>query len=92
MFVSEKQEGIFHNLRFGHFIELANRNDRACLTLDCSSINNDVPWRFKTEADKSNFQTCYYNVGDDEQVYNEFVSKQINESETTGKFSLYYSP
>ena len=91
MLVSEKQEGIFHNLCFGNFIELENRNDRACLTLDCSSINKDGTWRFRTEADKSNFQTCYYNVGDDKQAYNEFVSKQINESETTGKFSLYYS-
>ena len=28
------------------FIELANRNDRVCLTLDCSGVN---------------FQTCYFN-------------------------------
>ena len=64
-------------------IELTNRNDQVCLTLDCSSINMDGPGRFRTEADKPDFQTCYYNVADDEQVYNEFVSKRINESKTT---------
>ena len=74
------------------FIELVNRNDRVCLTLGYSSINKDVPGRFRTEADKSDFQTSYYNVADDEQVYNEFVSKWINESKTTDKiqFKIIY--
>ena len=40
------------------FIELANRDDRVCLTLDCSSINKDGPGRFRTEADRPDFQTC----------------------------------
>ena len=57
------------------FIELANRNDRVCLTLDCFTINNEGPERFRTKADKPAFQTCYYIVADDEQVYKEFVSK-----------------
>ena len=57
------------------FIELANRNDRVCLTFDCSSINIDGPGNFRTETDNPDFQTCYYNVANDEQVYNEFVSK-----------------
>ena len=63
------------------FIELANRGDRVCLTLDCSSINKDGPGRLRTEADKHDFQTCYFNLANDEQAYNEFVSKRINESE-----------
>ena len=57
------------------FFELANRNDRVCLTLDCFSINKEGPERFRTKADKTDSQTCYYNVTDDEQVYKEFVSK-----------------
>ena len=70
------------------FIELANRNDRVYLTLlDCSCINNDGPGRFRTEADKPDFQTCYF-VADDEQVYNKFVSRQINENETTDKIQF----
>ena len=59
------------------FIELANRNDRVCLTLNCSGINKDEPGRFRTEADKPNFQTCYFDVVNDEQSYNEFVSQHI---------------
>ena len=53
------------------FIELANRNDRVCLILDCSRVNIDGPGKFRTEADNPDFQTCYYNVANDEQVYNE---------------------
>ena len=48
------------------FIELANRNDKVGLTLDWSSINKDGPGRFITEADKQDFQTCYFNVANDE--------------------------
>ena len=70
------------------FIELANRNDRVCLTLDCSSINKDRSGRFRTEGHKPDFQTCYYNIADDEQLYNEFVSKRINENETTDKIQF----
>ena len=54
------------------FSELANRNDRVCLTLDCSGINKDRPGRLRTEAEKPDFQTCYFNVVDDEQSCNEF--------------------
>ena len=70
------------------FIELANRNDKVCLTLDWSTINKDGPGRFGTEEDKPDFQTYYYNVAGDEQVYNEFVSKRINESEATDKIQF----
>ena len=34
------------------FIELANRNNRVCLTLDCSGIIKEKPGRFGTKADK----------------------------------------
>ena len=74
------------------FIELANRDDRVCLTLDCSGINKDGPGRFRTEADKPDFQTCYFDLASDEQAYNEFVSKQINESESNDgiQFKIIY--
>ena len=39
------------------FIEVANRDDRLCLTTDCSGINKDGPGRFRTEADNPEFQT-----------------------------------
>ena len=37
------------------FIELANRDDRLCLTIDCSGVNKDGPGRFQTEAGNPEF-------------------------------------
>ena len=70
------------------FTELTNRDDRVCLTLDCSSVNKDGPGRIRTDADKPDFQTCYYNAADDEQVYNEFVSKHINTDTANDKIQF----
>ena len=70
------------------FIELANRDDRVCLTLDSSGVNKDGPGRFRTEAGKLDFQTCYFNLANDEKAYNEFVSKQINESELNNRIQF----
>ena len=39
--------------------------DRLCLTIDCSGMNKDGPGRFRTEADKPEFQTCYFNSAND---------------------------
>ena len=50
------------------FIELADRNDRACVTLDCSGIKKDGPGRFRTEVGRPDFQTCYFNIANDEQT------------------------
>ena len=52
------------------------------------SINKDGSGRFRTEGHKPDFQTCYYNIADDEQLYNEFVSKRINESKMTDKIQF----
>ena len=68
------------------FIELANRNDKVCLTLDCSNTNKDGPGRFRTEADNPDNQLCYFNSVNDEQVYNEFVSKRIKSSDPENDF------
>ena len=57
------------------FVELANRNDKVCLTLDCTNTNKDGPGRFRTEADNPDYQLCLRNSANDEQVYNEFVSE-----------------
>ena len=71
------------------FIELANKNDKVCLTLDCSNKNKDGPGRFRTKADNPDSQFCYFNSHNDEQVFNQFVSKRIN-SETNEKESHYF--
>ena len=67
------------------FIELANRDDRLRLTIDCSEINEDGPGRFWTKADNPEFQT-YFNWANYEQVYDEFVSKRINSAEDSENF------
>ena len=59
------------------FIELANKSQKVCFTLDCSNTNKDGPSRFRTEADNPDKQVCYFNTPTDEQVYNEFIAKRI---------------
>ena len=59
------------------FIELANKSQKICFTLDCSNTNKDGPSRFRTEADNPDKQVCYFNTPTDEQVYNEFIAKRI---------------
>ena len=63
------------------FIELANKDQKVCLTLDCSNTNRDGPSRFRTEADNPEKQVCYFNAPDDEQIYNEFIAKRLKSTE-----------
>ena len=67
------------------FIELANKNYKVCLTLDCSNVNSDGPGKFRTKADNPESQFCYFNNTRDEQVYNRFVSKRIKEGSSDKK-------
>ena len=68
------------------FIELANKDDKVCLTLDCSNTNRDGPGRFRSEADNPDNQLCYFNSANDEQVYKESVSKRIKNSDSKNDF------
>ena len=63
------------------FIELANKNQKVCLTLDCSNTNRDGPSRFRSNADNPDKQVCYFNSPADEQVYNEFIARRIKSKE-----------
>ena len=67
------------------FIELANKNDKVCLTLDCSNINTDGPGRFRTKADNPETQFCYFNTTNDEQVFKQFISKRINSEKSANE-------
>ena len=62
-------------------ISLRTRNHKHYLTIAFSGINKDGLGRFRTEADNPEFQTCYFNLPNDEQIYNKFVSKRINSAE-----------
>ena len=66
--------------------DLANRNDKICLTIDSSGVNQDGPGRFRTIADNPEFQVCYFNSKNDEQVYNKFISQTINNDENENDF------
>ena len=63
------------------FIQLANKSQKVCLTLDCSNTNRDGPSRFRTDADNPDKQVCYFNTPTDEQVYNEFIARRIKSKE-----------
>ena len=67
------------------FIELANKNDKVYLTLDCSNINKDGPGRFRTKADNPETQFCYFNTTNDKQVFNQFISKRINSGKSSNE-------
>ena len=70
------------------FIELANRSQKVCLTLDCSNTNRDGPSRFRTNADNPDKQVCFFNNLTNEQVYNEFVARRIKSNEL--KNDIYF--
>ena len=70
------------------FIELANKSQKVCLTLDCSNTNRDGPSRFRTNADNPDKQVCFFNNPIDEQVYNEFIAKRIKTNEL--KNDIYF--
>ena len=63
------------------FIELANKSQKVCLTLDCSNTNRDGPGRFRSNADNPDKQVCYFNSPTDEQVYNKFIARRIKSKE-----------
>ena len=70
------------------FFDLANTNDKICLTIDSSGVNKDGPGRFRTKADNSEFQVCYFNSKNGEQVYNESISQRINNDKNENDFHL----
>ena len=63
------------------FIDLANLNEKVCLTINCSGINSNKPSKFRSNAEKPDFQTCYFNVGNDKQIYNTFISRRLKDNE-----------
>ena len=44
--------------------------------------------RFRTEAGKPDFQTCYFNVANDVQTYNKFASQRINSGEACDRIQF----
>ena len=59
------------------FIDLANSDEKHCLTIDCSNVNKNGPSQYGTLADNPDQQVCYFNQPHDDELYNVFISKRI---------------
>ena len=70
------------------FFDLANTNDKICLTFDSSGVNKDRSGRFRRKADNPEFQVWYFNSKNHKQVYNECISQRINNDENENDFKI----
>ena len=53
-------------------------SEKTCLTLDCTDFNPNGPGRVRPKAENPDLQTCYFNVANDDHMFNVFISKHIN--------------
>ena len=67
------------------FIELANSNEKHCLTIDCSFVNKNRPGRFRMQADNPEKQVCYFAKLNDDEFFNTFLSNRIKATEFENK-------
>ena len=59
------------------FTDLANINEKHCLTMDCSNKKKNGPGRYSTSADNPDQLVCYFNKPHDDEFYIVFISKRI---------------
>ena len=64
------------------FIELANDNEKTCFIIDCSGVNKNGPGRFRTEANNPEKQVCYFNMQNNDQMFNDFIANKINQQDS----------
>ena len=57
------------------FIELANKNEKVCSGKTLNGLQ-----KFRTEGNNPDPQTFCFNVINNEQLFNVYISKQINDS------------
>ena len=60
------------------FTDLANTDERYCLTTDCSGVNKNSPGRHRTQADDPEKQICYFNKPNNDELYNIFKQQNKN--------------
>ena len=70
------------------FSDLANTDERHCLTIDCSGVNKNGPGRYRTQADDPEKQVCYFNKPCDDELYNVFISNRIKTENFSNSISL----
>ena len=59
------------------FTDLANTNEKHCLTIDCSNKNKNGPGQYRTSADNPEEKVCYFLKLHGDEFYNVFISKRI---------------
>ena len=60
------------------FTDLANTDERCCLTIDCSGVNKNGPGRYRTQADDPEKQIYYFNKPNNDELYNIFKQQNKN--------------
>ena len=70
------------------FVDLANTNERHCLTTDSSGRNKNGPGRYWTQAKDPDKQVCYFNQLRDDELYNVFISNRIKAGDFSN--SIYF--
>ena len=59
------------------FTDLANTNEKHCLTINCSNKNKIGPARYRASSDNLDQQVCYLNKAHDDEFCNVFIRKRI---------------
>ena len=56
--------------------DVANQDEKTCLTIDCSGNNKNGPGWYRTQANNLEKQVCYFNEPLNNQVYNSLISER----------------
>ena len=64
------------------YFDISTSKEKQCLTIDTKPINNLEPGKFRTSADNSQEQTCYYNRGKSDTHFNSYFAKRRLTSQT----------
>ena len=59
------------------FVDLANTDERHCLTIDCSRTNKNGPGRYRTQTSDPEKQVFFLNQPRYDELYNVFISSRI---------------
>ena len=70
------------------FTDLTNSHEKLCLTIDCGYINKNGPGGYRSLADNSEKQVCYFNKPNDDVFYNTFLSERIKGKNVMRAFIL----
>ena len=59
---------------FGLYFNISNSTKKQCLTIDTRDVNDSGPAKFRTQAESSQEQICYYNRNKRHTSFNSFLA------------------